>query len=519
MTLSPQFDQGDALLTLTLSIAAYVDETPLPGESIAQQEARMLRDINASLAASAYPTWSVAWGPKLNADRSNMMYIAGSPSTGQYAVAIRGTDWWFLLDWLEDLASVLPLVPYPYLSGAGAMVAEGTSIGIQQLIQMGPAAFLKNVPDGATIFVTGHSLGGCLASAIAPYLALELGGPGALRVYTFAAPSAGDVAFASAYNALFEPTGGLPSAFRFFNTLDVVPNGWASLPTIETYYEPFPACTQDIKDLVNFAQGQVGNEYVQVGSASNGTAIALPGHLIFFSGLATQAINPIGDALFLYEVAQQHLGSTYQALLQAPHVPAAQAKLRGFLASREPAAPARNAGRTCQSRGPTPTQSQGGPTMTGTVPDYFQDEGDAALRCRVEWLTREVGVQDAFFSKHLRVNETAFRRWRNDSVPLPPGSEGDLRALWRTVQHLFSFLNFDSQRVKTLLEYCVPGVSRGTAAGLIPPWSGWSLICYLEEHGPRALPEVDRWVTTLRFGDPYAGTPLQTSTRQTAHSS
>ncbi len=367
MTLASQFDQGDALLTLTLSVAAYIDATPLPGESIAQQQARMLRDIDAALAASAYPTWSVAWGPKLNADRSNMMYIAASPSAGQYAVAVRGTDWSFLLDWLEDFA-VLRLVPYPYLSGADTRVAAGTHIGLQQLIQMDPASFLKELPDGATIFVTGHSLGGCLASAIAPYLAQALGGPGALRVYTFAAPSAGNAAFASAYNALFGPTGGSPSAFRFFNTLDAVPNGWASLLTIETYYQPFPDCPQDIKDLITFAQGRVGNEYVQVGSVSNGTAIALQGHLIFFGDRTPQAIDPIwapgdapgrvgrggqrrvdvaehprllGDALFLYEVARQHECSTYQALLQAPQVPAAQFKLRGFLASRAPADPAR----------------------------------------------------------------------------------------------------------------------------------------------------------------------------------
>jgi len=178
---------------------------------------------------------------------------------------------------------------------------------------------------------------------IAPYLAQALGGPGALRVYTFAAPSAGNAAFASAYNTLFGPTGGPPSAFRFFNTLDSVPNGWASLSTIETYYQPFPNCPQDIKDLISFAQNQVGNEYVQVGSASEDTAIALPGHLIFFGGQTPRAIDPIGDVLFLFEAARQHDGSTYQALLQAPQVPAAQFKLRGFLASKAPADPARQA--------------------------------------------------------------------------------------------------------------------------------------------------------------------------------
>ena len=31
-------------------------------------------------------------------------------TTGQYAVAIRGTDWSFWLDWIEDFASLLPLM-------------------------------------------------------------------------------------------------------------------------------------------------------------------------------------------------------------------------------------------------------------------------------------------------------------------------------------------------------------------------------------------------------------------------
>ena len=97
-------------------------------------------------------------------------------------MAIRGTDWTFLLDWLEDIASVLPLVPYPYLSGANAKVAAGTYVGLLELIQMDPASFQKGVSAGSTIYVTGHSLGGCLASATAPYLAQELGGAGGLRV-------------------------------------------------------------------------------------------------------------------------------------------------------------------------------------------------------------------------------------------------------------------------------------------------------------------------------------------------
>jgi hypothetical protein len=157
------------------------------------------------------------------------------------------------------------------------------------------------------------------------------------------------------------------------------------------------------------------------------------------------------------------------------------------------------------------------PLMTGPVPDYFQDEGDDALRSRVEWLGRQAGFEDAFFFGFLRVNETTFQRWLNHSAPLNPGADVDLRALWRTVQHLLSFLNFDSQRVKTLLQHRVPEVSLGPVTNLAPPWAGSSLIEYLKEHGPHVLPEVDRWVTALRFGDPYAGIVARTPYLQTAH--
>ena len=143
--------------------------------------------------------------------------------------------------------------------------------------------------------------------------------------------------------------------------------------------------------------------------------------------------------------------------------------------------------------------------------------GGCRQRSRVGWLAAQAGFEDAFFSRYLRVNETAFRQWLNHSAPLPPGADVDLRALWRTVQHLLSFLNFDSQRVKTLLQHRVPGVTPGQVTNVAPPWAGSSLIDYLNEHGAHVLPEIDRWVTALRFGDPYAGILARTSCLETAH--
>ncbi len=336
MSFANGYSLAEAQLLISLSELAYTDETPNPGETIPQQEARMLGDINAALCQSAYSSWSVAWGPILSPDRSNMMYIAGSPTSSEYAVAIRGTDWSFWMDWLEDFASMLPLVSYPYLDDPDAKVAAGTSLGLSDLIAMDPVSYLQQLPSSANIFVTGHSLGGCLASAIAPYLAEQLGGAGQLKIYTFAAPSAGNGSFASDYNKLFTASDQTTStAFRLCDSLDVVPNAWASLGTIETYYPPLLPCPTDIKDLVDEGEKIVGTEYVQVGLTATNSAIELPGTFLLSTAESLANLSPIGDALFLIEAGFQHSTANYQNLLKSPSTTSSViAKARGFLKRR-----------------------------------------------------------------------------------------------------------------------------------------------------------------------------------------
>src|SRR5689334_14339155 len=102
MAFEAGFNLDEAQLLLTLAASSYVDQRPLPFETVPNQSARMRRDIDASLSQSAYADWKVVWGPGLTPDRANMMYITGNATTNQYAMAIRGTDWSFFLDWVED---------------------------------------------------------------------------------------------------------------------------------------------------------------------------------------------------------------------------------------------------------------------------------------------------------------------------------------------------------------------------------------------------------------------------------
>lgn len=321
----------ESQIMISLCVLSYTDETPLPGESVPQQQGRMYADIDSAL-RTALPGWEVAWGPGLSADRANMMYIAGNRGSNEYAVVIRGTDWSFVLDWLEDFTSVLQIAA-PY--NGSVSIAAGTWAGITTingLIAPNNATgapqtamqFLRALPPGAQIYTTGHSLGGCLASAYAPWLVSEGIGNGSMKVMTFAGPSAGNQAFASYFNQMFGSR-----AIRYYNTLDLVPNAWATLPAIEQLYLPWPACPAYVTDVIEWALPYIP-AYVQPGSIASGTAVPLPG-TIHFGSLATLD-DPISDVIWAYEVAQQHASTYYAQLLGAPQLSAVASKVAGIVA-------------------------------------------------------------------------------------------------------------------------------------------------------------------------------------------
>ena len=80
------YESATVEFAMTLSTLAYVDEN----RTATQQQ--MIGEINAGLEEAGYKSWQVAWGPALNADRSNLAYAARNSETGQLAVSIRGSD-------------------------------------------------------------------------------------------------------------------------------------------------------------------------------------------------------------------------------------------------------------------------------------------------------------------------------------------------------------------------------------------------------------------------------------------
>jgi hypothetical protein len=142
--------------------------------------------------------------------------------------------------------------------------------------------------------------------------------------------------------------------------------------------------------------------------------------------------------------------------------------------------------------------------MGSTVPDFFQEETEDALRSQVNWLRDELSVEDGFFAKLLGTSPTTFSNWRRDQAALPTGGEDTLRNLWQAVLHLLSFLNFDKERARNLFAETMPAAPPDGGPALPPPWSGSSLREYLELTGDAGIEKVERWVTGLRFGDPFA---------------
>ena len=332
------YDPAMAELAMALSTLAYVDEN----RTATQQQ--MISEINAGLDEAGYESWQVVWGPAVNADRSNLMYAAQNSLTGEFAVSIRGSDFGFWLNWIEDLAAVR-LVPYDQFvpaAGNAAQIARGTAIGLRQVMGMHDGTksletFLTAAPEGTPILITGHSLGGCLASALAPCVADWVSSASHLSVYTIAAPSPGNADFAAYYNSQFIDASGFSTAFRFFNSLDVVPNAWASLNTVETYYPPLVSCPPDIGNVIGRAEQAVSGKYVQLGEPAVGSAVELSGTLMtpFGAHRGRLGLNPFENALFLWEAAQQHACTTYQALLQTPFMVPAVGRVKQVLEAME----------------------------------------------------------------------------------------------------------------------------------------------------------------------------------------
>ncbi|MFD9482682.1 IPT/TIG domain-containing protein [Streptomyces sp. NPDC059991] len=328
---------------MTLSALAATAATPRPsGETRDQQTWRVAAGISQQLRAiwlATRASWQLAW-LALSPDDANMVYIAKSiGGSNQFAVVARGTTG-NITDILEDLdvGTVVPFTasgsPTPVAVSKGAMTAFTQ---VASMVSIPPPGDVLGVPvpEGAfayqgatlaqalaslvqaapttpqpTVYVTGHSLGGSIATMLAPYLytqAQSWTNVPQFALETFAAPTAGLQSFATYVN-------GLPfSNNHHVNAWDAVPLAWSSLDEVKQdkwYPSPGPAGNITLHRLFDVLNGlPKGNVYVQPGVQQQ---LPSDGNYSTYDPVLTN--STLAD--FMGQVAYQHANNTYLGLLQ-----------------------------------------------------------------------------------------------------------------------------------------------------------------------------------------------------------
>lgn len=187
------------------------------------------KDIPAAVSKNM-PGWKTVWeAAELG---GNDAFVATNGK--EYALAIRGSlisfTWAAFQNWIYQDLNVTSQQKWDFTADSSkAKLAQGAFEGWQNLCKMADKTtgklllpFLKEeLKDDSKLLITGHSLGGNLATVYASWLWNQyktFNRPGSnINVITFAAPAAGNEGFANDFNKKF------PASIRVENSNDIVP--------------------------------------------------------------------------------------------------------------------------------------------------------------------------------------------------------------------------------------------------------------------------------------------------------
>lgn len=246
------------------------------------------------------PDWKVVWKPE--AVKGNYAFVATNGTL--YTINIRGSLLEFseaaLNNWLYNDLNIAEQKDWEYAdSNSHARISDGAYFGWENLNKLSDVStgkklwdFLQTISIDAPIVITGHSLGGNLATVYATYLFGEWKKAGQTRnninVITFAAPAAGNEDFAESFDKQF------PNSVRVENSNDIVPKFPVSnkVAGLGALFTPKPAAssisigyknlTVDLPKVFTLMSAAINllrftnnvSPYVQTNS--NGTMITIP---------------------------------------------------------------------------------------------------------------------------------------------------------------------------------------------------------------------------------------------------
>lgn len=275
-----------------------------------QSQADLMRALcDASLATQN--EWTLRWGQATH--MGNLAYVVGDGS-GRYCIAVRGTIM-SIADIFEDVDVELTAVPG--VRDGTPMVTRGWADAVEHLLEARPPSgspgagtqlksFLGTLPRGATVYVTGHSLGAATAQVLACWLT-ETFPALTVEPHTFANPTAGTADFAAYF------ADRLPTSVRWDNVNDNIPKGYGRLADIRASYASAGPlkCPESARIALDVLELLVdGKEFVQAGTSS--PRIELP--------IVPVASGTTSEQWYA-QMGVQHSSYTYLRLLDAPLVP------------------------------------------------------------------------------------------------------------------------------------------------------------------------------------------------------
>jgi len=227
-------------------------------------EANAVRYLFYSYAAycssSALTSWNCPWCSGDDYTLTDVSTVSDDPSNSfgfvgynsahdEIVVSFRGTEPTSLTNWVEDLT--IDKVDFPGVSGAHVHSGfYNNYLSVSQQTETAVDALLALYPS-ATVYFTGHSLGGAMATVATLDAAVSWNIAGdQLAHYSFGSPRVGDPTFATSFTTIV----GSDNHYRVVNDDDLVPH---VLPMIAGFHHiPTEVWLHDGTDTVCDSSGE-----------------------------------------------------------------------------------------------------------------------------------------------------------------------------------------------------------------------------------------------------------------------